>query len=115
DQCDRDFRSGSPIIERAIRLQLADKSGTPPPEFHIRLHEVKERLFRAETDLFDRVHMPAEATNELIESGLAAIGNLNQRLAEMEAVSALSGFCEREIVLFEDKLSLLAQDRKSVV
>ena len=109
DQFDRDLRSGSPVIQRAISLRFLQEHGTPAPEFSIRLHEVEERRFRAETNLFERASLSSEAANDLIESGLGAIGNLNHRLAEMDAVSALSGFSEDEIVLLEDKLAFLAQ------
>jgi hypothetical protein len=109
DQFDRDLRSGSPAIQRAINLRFLQVHGTPAPEFSIRLYEVQQRKFRAETNLFENASLSPEATNDLIESGLGAIGNLNHRLAEMDAVSALSGFSEDENVLFEDKLAFLAQ------
>jgi hypothetical protein len=109
DQFDRDLRGGSPSIKRAINLRFVRVHGTPAPEFSIRLQEVQERKFRAETNLFESASLSSEATNDLIESGLGAIGNLNHRLAEMDAVSALSGFSEDENVLFEDKLAFLAK------
>lgn len=108
DQFNRDLRSGSPAIKRAVALRLAKKLGTPSPEFSIRLFETKDRQFRAETNLFDMAQLSRESTNKLIEVALGGIGSLNQRLGEMRSVSALSGFSEDEIALFEDKLAFLA-------
>jgi hypothetical protein len=109
DQFDRDLRSGSPVIHRAVALALRERAGTVVPDFSFKLNEVRDRVFQAETNLFELAPLSREDTNQLIQSGLAAIGKLNHRLAEMASVSALSGFSEKEIVLFEDKLEFLAR------
>jgi hypothetical protein len=42
-----------------------------------------------------------------VERGILAIGGLNQRISEMKAYTAMSGFRDAEVPIFEQKLSFL--------
>jgi hypothetical protein len=72
-------------------------------QFDIRIEEVDEYVFRAETDLGERASLTPEVTDKVIEGALLAIASLNTRFEEMEAYNVVSGFRAAELPLVEEK------------
>jgi hypothetical protein len=74
-----------------------------PAPLDLRLEEVSEQDFRVNCNLtafgFDET-----AVHKMIERGLLGLGGLNQRVEEMNAYGAVSGFLAPECPLFEDRL-----------
>ena len=88
----------------AIKKGLAQTS----PLFSLRIHQESEDIFTAETDLDKRLSIDKTRAHKLIESGMLGIAHLTQTIGEMKAYSALNGFRDEELPLFNDKLDFLA-------
>ena len=111
EQMKHDIRTNSPIIRSAIRLRLQEiHPGVEIPDFALRFEEVPQVGFRANTDLAARLNISAEDCHKLLENSLFAIGNLDHRLGEMRAMSALTGFSREESQLFIDKCDFLLKE-----
>lgn len=52
--------------------------------FSITIEQVDEYVFRVETDLEEVARLSPQETDKVVQTGLLAIGGLNQRFEEME-------------------------------
>lgn len=106
-----DLRSNVPTIKSAIAHVLKErlKTEVKPTDFSIHIHQIDDEDFRTESNISDVFHLNQQEVHQIVEKGILAIGGLNQRIAEMKAFSALSGFMSGELPLFEQKLDFLSQ------
>jgi hypothetical protein len=117
-QIDTDLRTNSPSLKTGIldelrrefvSLDLADRM------LEINVEEPQERVFNIKTTIRRDFGLSPEKTHLLLQRSVIAVSNLNQRLAEMAAYSALTGFLESEAPLLFGKLAgILAPQNPSI-
>jgi len=110
-QLKTDMAKNTPIIKTLVMRTLKDKLGASvtPDDFTIKIDQIDDSDFRAESDIADRFSLDQLDAHKIIESALLAVGGLNQRIEEMRAYSAISGFLPDEVAIFGDKLSFLVE------
>jgi hypothetical protein len=94
-QLDTDRRTNSPSLRLAILQQLRQDlalQGVQVPDLQITVEEVKHRVFHLKTGLSTHFGLSPEKTHQLLQTSVTEVANLNHRLAEMTAYSALTGF-----------------------
>lgn len=96
------------IVKRSVELAILNRLGRDGVPFSVKIHQESDNVFRAETDLADRLRLDEREAHGLIESGLLGVAHLTQSIGEMKAYSALNGFREAELPLFRHKLDFLA-------
>ena len=69
------------------------------------MDEPRERVFHIKTGIAKDFGLSPEQAHLLLQRSVTAVVNLNHRLAEMEAYSALTGFLESEAPLLFGKLA----------
>lgn len=79
-------------------------------QLDIAIYQLNEDDFLVESNIESKFGLNKENMHKVIETSLLSIGNLNQKIEEMEFHNALSGFMGNEIPLFEDKLAFLERD-----
>ncbi|MGD0295297.1 MAG: hypothetical protein ABSB30_15735 [Terracidiphilus sp.] len=107
-QVDVDLRTNSPSLKAGILDQLSRERGQvgsviSPLEIHV--DEPRERVFHIKTRIAKDFGLSPEETHLLLQRSVTAVVNLNHRLAEMQAYSALTGFLECEAALLFGKLA----------
>ncbi len=110
-QLHEDLRSNHPILKKSISLALGQKIGrdVKPEEFAFSVHQIDEGDYRTETNIGALYGKSAEETHRIMESGLIAVGGLNQRIGEMKEFNALSGFQSADLPLFEEKVDFITR------
>lgn len=78
--------------------------------FAIRITQVDENVFGAETNIADQFDLTDEETDTVVQDALLAIGGLNQRIEEMKGYRSIIGFRETELGLVQEKLSFLMRE-----
>jgi len=98
-------------IEVATAIALKKKKGlnVKTNDFYIKLHQIDEQIFEAETNLDKIFSFDEIEVHKILENAVLGIGGLNQRIAEMRLHNSLSGFLEDETPLFSDRLEFLFQ------
>jgi hypothetical protein len=104
-QVESDIRNNTPALAAAIREQLHKRFGAELPAFALQVEEVSERAFHVISDLPTVFRISDEETHRIMASSVSAVANLNQRLANMAAYSAIVGFTENEAPLLFGKLA----------
>ncbi len=106
-QLDRDLRSNTPALRRAVSDRLKTKLGIPevPTDLSIEVEEVSQRVFRIKNTLAASYGFSAQEAHSLLHEAVAAVANLDHRLTEMQAYSAITGFLDDEAPLLFGKLS----------
>jgi hypothetical protein len=107
----RELRSNPALFRAALDLEVKRRFGPDAPTvpIDVRLEEIAEGDFRLETNLCSALNISSEDVHIIGQSAGFAVGVLTQRLAEMRAHSALTGFSEADIELAEKKFSFVAQ------
>src|SRR5579884_1107950 len=95
------------LVKAAIGIGLRRKHKAMP-EFHVSFEKVGDDRYAADTDLPSKMNISNEEADQAIRVGLLAVAALCQRIAEMKAHSALSGFIDEDLPLFQEKLRILA-------
>lgn len=109
EQIESDLRNNNPAVRAAIADQLKLLVGMDGARLAIRVEETQPRVFRVVTNLTDEFGMPEKKTHEILHNSIAAVANLDQRLEDMAAYSAITGFKESEApVLFGKLAGLIA-------
>lgn len=107
---DGDVLRNTALLKAAICFVLEKERGMNAiPEFDIRFHKVGDDRYRAETNLTRELTLSTNDLHDVIKASLLGIAGVDQRLGEMHAHTALSGFTPEEVPLFTDKLDSLAQ------
>ncbi len=72
------------------------------------INKVGDDRYQAETNLQEKLRLSSEDIHNTIKLALLGISGLTQRIGEMKAHAALSGFTENELPLFRAKFDSLA-------
>jgi hypothetical protein len=106
---ENDVLNNAPLLAAAVRLVIAQRTGISKiQDFRLRFHKVGDDRYRAETDLPEKFGPVATDLHESLKVAVLGVSGVNQRLGEMRAHSALSGFTEPEVPLFRSKLDSIA-------
>jgi hypothetical protein len=103
-QIESDLRNNNPAIKEAIADQLEGSLGTGPKRICVSTEETEPRVFRVVTNLAD-FGISEQRTHHILHGSISALANLDQRLAEMAAYSAITGFMDSEAHLLFGKLA----------
>ncbi|HXN24597.1 MAG TPA: hypothetical protein VOA41_17815 [Candidatus Dormibacteraeota bacterium] len=107
---ENDILHNTPLIKAAVRFVLAKAKGiTIVDDFVLRFHKVADDRYETETDLLQKLTFGIEDTHNLLKAAVLGISGVDQRLGEMKAHTALSGFTDEELPLFRSKLDSLAE------
>jgi len=106
-----DLTNNDPAIKTSLAWTLSKKLGTSvtPADFNIRVHRVDDYVFRAESDIIERFGLAEGDMHKTVERALLAVGGFEQRMAEMQAFSAISGFPSDELPILTEKMRFLAE------
>lgn len=106
-----DFRNNIPTIKYAVSTIIKESRNIvcSPEELTIKIEETQKGEFQAESNLGNKLGIPPEEEHRIIQGALLSIGHLNQRIAEMKAYEALTGFSVHDIPMFDAKLRFLVQ------
>ncbi len=97
------------LVKAAISLVLHNRHGVDKMDnFAAKVHKVGDDRFQVETNLDSKLSLGPEEIHETIKRALLGIAGLFQRIGEMNAHTAISGFTEAEEPLFRNKLKSLA-------
>jgi hypothetical protein len=108
DQIDNDLRANSPVFKTAVHHRLREELGTPSlplSEIQLQVEETSKRVFHVKNTLAHSFGISPEKAQLVLQKGVSAMANLNQRLANMQAYSAISGFLDSESPLLFGKLA----------
>ena len=107
NQFDGDIRANIPALRLALLDCLRSDSATsalPTSELSVQVDEVSHRVFHIKTPLMSYGLGP-EKSDALLERALIGVSTLDQRLADMRAYSAITGFLDNEASLLFGRLS----------
>ncbi len=97
------------LLKAAVLLVLSKQHGIREvDDFTLNIHKVGEDRFQADTNLDRKLRLSSEDVHETIKRALLGIAGLFQRIGEMKAHIAVSGFTEDELSLFRSKFEALA-------
>lgn len=91
-------------LSTAIVLEKEKGFKAKPDDFLIKLHQIDDQVFEAETNLGEIFSLSEVEVHKIVEKAVLGIAGLNQRIAEMKVHNALSGFLENETPLFSARL-----------
>lgn len=103
-QFESDLRNNTPALVAAIKNQLRIQLGSEGP-FNASVEEKGERVFHVRNDLPTAFGISDQKAHEILSRSVFAVAHLNQRLADMTAYSAISGFAESEAPLLLGKFA----------
>jgi hypothetical protein len=92
------------LVRAAIDIYLVRKHGAYDVPYSLVLHDKGEGVFRAVSDLAAIAKISDVEAHKAIEAGLLAVAALAQTILEMNVYSAVSGFRDDELPLFQRKL-----------
>jgi hypothetical protein len=104
-QIELDLRNNTPALKAAILEQLKIKGVESDRQLEVRVEEIRERVFRVVTNLNDNFGLSEQQTHEILQPSIGAVANLNQRIADMVAYSAITGFADAEAPLLFGKFA----------
>jgi hypothetical protein len=104
-QIESDLRLNTPALLAATVEQIRIKFGETVPSFQLRVEEVSERTFHLVNDLPQVFGISDKDAHHILQGPVSVVANLNQRLADMAAYSAIVGFTDSEASLLFGKLS----------
>lgn len=108
DQIDHDFRCSTPALNAALLDSLRKDLGGrdfKPSDLAITVEETSTRIFHIRNALSDSFGFSAEQTHLVLQRAVSAVANLNKRLADMQAHSAIVGFLDSEAPILFGKLA----------
>jgi len=106
-QLESDIRSNTPALKLALVERLRSEQTVrdlPLSGFAVQVDETSPRVFHIRTPLTSYGLSP-EKSHAVLETALMAVCNLDQRLADMQAYSAITGFLDHEANLLFGRLS----------
>jgi hypothetical protein len=104
-QIESDLRNNTPALRAAIVEQLKIKARESDSALEVRVEETRARTFNVITNLADDFGMSGQDAHDILHPSICAVANLNQRLADMEAYRAITGFADSEAPLLFGKLA----------
>ena len=105
-----ELRNSSSLFRSAVNLELKRRFGPGAVKMPItlRLEETAPGDFRFESDIKAKFNLSAEDVHSVGVTAGFAVFRLTQRLSEMEAYSALTGFSPEDITLAQAKFGFVA-------
>jgi len=109
-----DLSSNVPNVKKAVVLALKDLHDihATPTDFSVKLHQIGEDTIKAETNIPEVMHLSETESHEIIQRALFRLAAINQSLAYMERFSALCGYNDKDLSIFEEKLNFLAREHE---
>jgi hypothetical protein len=95
------------LVEAALRTHFARMGQVSPQYFTFEVNKVGSDVFSVTTDLAERANISIAACDGAFGGAFLAVGELQQRLGEMQSYEALSGFDQEDLPLFQAKLGFL--------
>lgn len=112
DQIDTDLRTNTPALRLALLGRLRTEFSTSNLEVAIEMagaaiqvEETSTRIFHIKNTLSESFGFPPEKSHLILQAAVTAVANLNQRLGDMQAHSAITGFVDDEASLLFGKLA----------
>ena len=108
DQIDHDFRTSTPALKVALIDSLRKEVGgrdLGATEITISVEETSNRIFHIKNRLSESFGFTPEQTHLVLQRAVGAVANLDQRLADMQAHSAITGFLEGEASMLFGKMA----------
>jgi len=96
-------------IMTAKALYNSHKIITHPDNFFLKINRIDEEDFRSEKNIGSLYGLSEVAVHKIVEKALLALASLNQRIEDMFVYSALTGSVGKDLKLFREKFSLLAE------
>lgn len=106
-QATADVLNKQHLVKKSVEMVVRQTLKVEPPEFSVSVHAIDAEDIRVETDLMKRMDIDLPTAHKLVEGGLMGLGGLSLRFAEMEALSALSGFTDSDLPLVDEQLKFL--------
>jgi hypothetical protein len=78
----------SDLLNSALQIELR-RMGIIPVSHHLRVQQKEDDEFAVENDLSRRYRLPDVQSHRIIESAMMAVGRLDERIASMQAYTAL--------------------------
>lgn len=109
-QLESDLSNNAPYLRAAVAQAIHRRLNVHVPQTEVRIDLTRfdENVFRASSNLSQLTGASPEEIHKVLESGFLAIGGLNQRLGWMDAHSAVTGFNDGELSIFDNRISFLA-------
>lgn len=102
-QLESDLRNNALALRVAISQQ-AGKYG-PAHLLTVDVAETSQKVFHITTNLTHALKLSAEQEHDILKNSVSAVANLNQRIADMQAYSAITGFTQSEAPLLFGKFA----------
>ncbi|HDL07284.1 MAG TPA: hypothetical protein ENG35_00910 [Desulfobacteraceae bacterium] len=106
-----DLKNNTPNIKKAI-ISSAKKqlniSSLPSEKLSYEIEVDDENDVHVNSNLSQMLGIDGNDAHKILEKALLAIGGLNKRIETMRSFSAVTGFRENELSIFEDKLEFLS-------
>ena len=97
------------LQKSSIRFVLEKDHGIHISEdFNLTVHRVGDDRYRIETNLHEKTSLSIEKLHHSFKTALLGVAGTNQRIGEMKAHTALSGFTDEELPFFRAKMESLA-------
>jgi hypothetical protein len=90
-QIELDLRNNTPALKAAILEQLKIEATESDRKLEVQVEEIREGIFHVITNLTDNFGMSEQQAHNIVQPSIAAVANLNQRIADMAAYSAITG------------------------
>lgn len=107
-QIDNDFRINTPALKAAVVDKLRTELGAASPQVtdvQIHVEETSDRVFHLKNKLSESFGFSPEKSHLVLQAAASAVANLDQRLADMQAHSAITGFLDSEAPVLFGKLA----------
>lgn len=105
-----DLVSATPLFVKAITRAVHEELGTTAiPALTLTIHLLDDEDFRVETNLEESFGLDVQRAHAIVERAVLSVGALNFRIAQMKGFTALAGFQDGDVPLFENKLGFLTQ------
>jgi hypothetical protein len=98
------------LVKKSIEVATHAMLNRRPDAFEVSVLPIDSEDFRVETDLSQRLGISLETTHKVVERGLMGVAGLTQRLLEMQAHCALSGFIEDDLPLLHECLDVFVHN-----
>lgn len=104
-QIESDLRSNTPALKGAIIQQAGIHAEEIGKQLAIRVEETDRKVFRIINNLTTVLSVTDQQAHDTLQRSVSAVANLNQRLGDMQAYSAITGFSQSEAPLLFGKLA----------
>ncbi|MGB6874779.1 MAG: hypothetical protein WBD87_01975 [Candidatus Acidiferrales bacterium] len=104
-QLESDLRNNAPALKAAVTQQAKLHPEAIGRPLEVKVEETDKKVFHIITNLTDALGISDQQAHDILKKSVSAVANLNQRLADMQAYSAITGFTESEAPLLFGKLA----------